>query len=502
MRTHRVNFIAILVGGACVAISGLLASGTPQVLQKTSGQPPTQKNSEPSALVLPAPYGKHTDDLDFMVKRHNIRALVMINPIGFFYDKGKPMGAIYEAMREFQTYINTKLKTGAVKVEVTFIPVRPDQAEAALTQGIGDLIANTIVITPERSERVAFTIPIQKDIKQILVTGENFGSISSLQELGGKQVYVNPLSVNYQKLQRVNESFQKAGKRQILIKSADENLLDDDLVQMVNAGLLPATVTTEERAKLWCQVLPHLTIHPDLVIASGEQTAWVVRKNNPQFKRFLDGFIAPRALGTSFGNTLLRRYLENTKWVRNSTSPEELKKFQALRGMFEKYAGEYDFDYLMLMALGYQESLLDQNKRNPTGATGIMQVIPKYAAAAPINVPDVTKADPNIHAGVKMLRHIEDQYFNDSKLDPLNKTLLTFASYNAGPNRIAKLRQEARQQGLDPDLWFNNVELIVAKSIGQETVTYVGNVYKYYVAYKLAEEQGRIDQTLQHVLNK
>jgi membrane-bound lytic murein transglycosylase MltF len=223
----------------------------------------------------------------------------------------------------------------------------------------------------------------------------------------------------------------------------------------------------------------------------------VVRKSNPHFKEFLDEFMAPRGLGTSFGNTLLRRYLQNTKWVRNSTSPEELKKFVTLRTIFEKYAGQYDFDYLMVMALGYQESLLDQNKHNPTGATGIMQVIPRYAAAPPIDIPDVSKADPNIEAGVRMLRNIENQYFSDPKLDRLDKTLFVFASYNAGPNRIAKLREQARQQGLDSDRWFNNVELVVAKSVGQETVTYVGNVYKYYVAYKLAEEQGRLEQHLQ-----
>lgn len=169
-----------------------------------------------------------------------------------------------------------------------------------------------------------------------------------------------------------------------------------------------------------------------------------------------------------------------------------MEKFDALRTIFEKYAGQYDFDYLMIMALGYQESLLDQSKRNPTGALGIMQVIPKYAAASPINIPDVTKTDPNIQAGVKMLRNIENQYFSDPKIDRLDKTLFVFASYNAGPNRIAKLREQAMQQGLDHDKWFDNVELVVAKSIGQETVTYVSNIYKYYVAYKLAEEQGRI----------
>jgi membrane-bound lytic murein transglycosylase MltF len=165
-----------------------------------------------------------------------------------------------------------------------------------------------------------------------------------------------------------------------------------------------------------------------------------------------------------------------------------MKKFEALSALFKKYAGKYNFDYLMIMAQGYQESLLDQGKRNPSGAVGIMQVIPKNAAASPIEVPNVTTAENNIEAGVKMLRNIEDKYFNDPKLDPVDKTLMVFASYNAGPNRIARLRQQASQQGLDPNKWFGNVELMVAKDVGQETVTYVSNVYKYYIAYKLALE--------------
>ena len=118
-----------------------------------------------------------------------------------------------------------------------------------------------------------------------------------------------------------------------------------------------------------------------------------------------------------------------------------------------------------------------------------MQVIPKYAAASPISIPDVGTPDGNIHAGVKMLRNIADTYFNDPKIDPVNKTLFVFASYNAGPNRIVKLRKEASDMGLDPNVWFGNVELVAAKDIGQETVTYVANIYKYYVAYKLAVEQ-------------
>jgi len=429
-----------------------------------------------------------------MVKQRNIGAIVLINPIGFFYSNGHPMGAMYETLRELETFVNQKLKTGALKVKVTFIPLRPDQVEAALTQGVGDVVAYALVVTPERRQTVAFTVPIQTDVKQIIVSGPNLGAVSSLDDMGGKQVYVNPLSASYQQLQKVNEGLQKAGKPLIDIKAADKNLLDDDLLQMVNAGLLPATVTSELRAKLWSQILPNLTPHPELVIASGQQTAWAVRKDNPQLKQLLDEFITTHAVGTSFGNTLVRRYLQNTKWVKNSTSAEELKKFAALSAIFKQYAGQYGFDYLMIVAQGYQESLLDQSKRNKSGSVGIMQVIPKYAAANPINVPDVSTADSNIKAGVRMLRHIEDQYFNDPNIDQMNKTLMVFASYNAGPNRIARLRQEAADEGLDPNKWFGNVELIAAKDIGQETVTYVSNVYKYYVAYKLALEEAEAKQ--------
>ena len=425
-----------------------------------------------------------------MVKRRNIRALVLINPIGFFYDNGQPMGIMYDALIALQTYVNQKFKTGALPIQVSFIPVRPDQVEAALTQGVGDFVAYSLVVTPGRQQQVAFTVPLETNAQQVLVSGPDFGTVTSLDNLGGKEIYANPLTVPYQALQEVNDRLKQAGKPLIVIKPADKYLLEDDLIQMVDAGLLPATVAEVARAKLWAQVLHHLTVHSDLVLASGGQTAWALRKNNPQLKQLLDEFITPRALGSSFGNTLVRRYLESTRWVVNSTSPQEIKKFEALSGLFEKYASQYDFDYLMMMAQGYQESTLEQSMRGPGGAVGIMQVMPRDAAADPINIPDVWTTEGNIHAGIKMLRAIEDKYLNDPKLDPLNKTLLAFASYNAGPNRVAWLREQAPKQGLDPNVWFGNMELLVARDIGQVTVTYVGNVYKYYIAYKLALQAG------------
>jgi membrane-bound lytic murein transglycosylase MltF len=484
------SVLSILV--SCGKKPTIPASAEPSPQPAALAQPTSSPDEPPgpsNGLVLPASFERHTGDLDEMVKRRNIRALVILNPISFFYDKGQPEGVTYEALQEFQKFANAKLNKGKLQVTVTFIPMRVDQIEAALTQGLGDMIAYGIVVTPDREKRVAFSTPIETNVTQIIVTGPGSPPLSALADLGGKEVYVNPLTTYFENLQKVNETLQKEGKRPIIIKAADKNLVDDDLVQMVNAGLIPATVTTKQRATLWAQVLHQIQPHPDLEIASGQNLAWVMRQNNPQFKQLVDEFVAGHAVGTSFGNTLLRRYLQNTKWVKNSTSPEELKKFQANIGFIQKYAGEYSFDYLMIAAQGYQESLLDQSRKNPSGAVGIMQVIPKYAAASPINIPTVDTADTNIHAGVKMMRNIEDTYFNDPKIDPLNKTLFVFASYNAGPNRIAHLRKEAATMGLDPNVWFINEELVEAKEIGQETVTYVANIYKYYVAYKLAVEQ-------------
>jgi membrane-bound lytic murein transglycosylase MltF len=442
----------------------------------------------PATLTLPVSMRRRTDDLPQMLKERNIRALVLINPIGFFYQNGRPRGITYEALDEFERFVNKKVKPNALKVKVTYIPLRPDELATALTEGGGDFIAQPIAITPARQEKYAFTIPVLTNVSQIVVTGQDLAIAASFDDLADKDIYVNPLSFYYDQLMKLSAEREKTGKRPLSIKPADKNLTEDDLIEMVNAGLIPATVTTQTRAALWQQVLPSVKPHPEMVVASGLEMGWVMRKNNPELKKLLDEFADTHREGTSFGNTLLRRYLQNTKWIKNSTSADEMKKFASYVEYFKKYSGEYNFDYLMIAAQAYQESLLDQSKKSRVGAVGIMQVIPKFAAAKPISVPDVSTADKNILAGVRMLRNIADTYFYDPGIDPVNKTLFTFASYNAGPNRIVRLRKKAAADGLEPNKWFGNVELEVAEDVGQETVTYVDNIYKYFVAYKLTLE--------------
>jgi membrane-bound lytic murein transglycosylase MltF len=498
MRRAHIRLIFVLTGSTTIFAAGFAekrSQSPPQSEPRRQSAPSQDQASNSRAtLELPITFERRGGDLDAMLKKHEIRALVVPSRSGFFYDKGHPQGIYFEALDEFQRFVNKRFRTGSLKINVTYLPVRPEQLENALLEGMGDVVAYGVEVTPEREKKVLFTTPIDSNVKQVIVTGPKAPPITGLEDLSGKEIYVNPLTVYYENLQHLSEALQKAGKPPILVKKADPNLTDEDLLEMVNAGLIPATATINVRAEFWSKVFPNLILHPSLVLKEDGQLAWATRPDSPQLRKLLDEFVKGRGLGTAFGNTLLRRYLQNTKWLKDATSNEEMKKFQAYVSYFKKYAAEYDFDYLMLVAQGYQESLLDQGRRNPSGAMGIMQVIPKIAAAPPINISNVDVAENNIHAGAKMLREIADTYFKDPELDPLNRTLMVFASYNAGPTRISRLRKKAGVDGLNPNQWFGNVELVVAKDVGQETVQYVSNIYKYYVAYKLTLEDSASKQ--------
>jgi membrane-bound lytic murein transglycosylase MltF len=493
-KTAGLRFIFITITGLALSVVGydhpsksdhstVFADANSSAGSAVSGR------SKANSQRLPTPYTHWTGDLDGMIKRRQIRALVVYSRSAFFYDKGRPEGISAEALQEFERTLNRELKTGSLPVTVTYLPVPYDQLEKALVDGLGDLIAVPVAVTPERQQIVDFSTPLMTHVKQIVVTGPKGPAVRNLDDLSGKEIYVNPLTDYSQSLQNLNKSLASQGKKPVIIKSADDKLGDEDLLEMVNAGLIPATVTIDVRSAFWEKVFDGLRPCAACVLSNEEQLAWVMRKDSPKLKKIVDQFIEPRRWGTSFGNTLLRRYLQNTKWVTNATSDAEMRKFKLYVDYFKKYGAQYDFDYLMLMALAYQESGLNQGRRGPTGAVGIMQVIPKYAAASPINVPDVATAEPNIHAGAKMLRTITDTYFEDENMDALNKTLFTFAAYNAGPTRIASLQKKAASEGLDPDEWFGNVEFVVAKDVGQETVRNVSNIYKYYISYKLTLEQ-------------
>ena len=441
------------------------------------------------ALIERVKREKWTGDLDGMAGRRYIRALVTYNRSYYFYDGAEGRGISYEALKEFEKFLNQKLRTGNRQVNVIFIPVQRGELLQALLDGRGDIAASNLAITPEGLAAADYSDPVRENVSNVVVTGPSSPALTSLEDLGGKEVFVRKLSRYWFMLTRLNEELKKSGKPPIILKAADENLEDEDILEMVNAGIVGVTVVDSLVGELWTNVFKEITLHPELALAPNVNIGWAFRKNSPQLAAAVNEFVKDHKVGTSFGNTLLRRYFQNPKWIVNSTSEEELKKFRETVELFKKYSGEYGFDWLMVAAQAYQELRLDQSARSPVGAVGVMQIKPSTAAGHPININDVEKVDSNVHAGVKYMRFMMDRYFNDGSLDRINRGLFAFASYNAGPNRIARLRKQAAAEGLDPNKWFNNVELIADREIGHETVTYVSNIYKYYVAFKLVLER-------------
>jgi len=190
---------------------------------------------------------------------------------------------------------------------------------------------------------------------------------------------------------------------------------------MVNAGLIPMTVVDSHIAAFWSKVFENITLHPDIAVNTGGEIAWAFRKNSPKLREAANDFVRRNKKGTLFGNMMLERYLKSTKWVKNSTAEDELKKFDMMIDIFKQYAGQYDFDWLLVAAQAYQESMLDQSKRSPRGAIGVMQLLPSTAKDTNVNIKNIEKLENNIHAGVKYLRFIRDRYFENEEMAKINE---------------------------------------------------------------------------------
>ena len=449
--------------------------------------PPEYESSLPEG-VKDSLYKPFTGDLDQMVEHRLIRVGVTFNRTFYYVDMGVQRGLAFEMGRAFEDELNKKLKTtNATRVHVFFVPLSRDALAAALTEGRVDLVVGQVTIRPELQALADFSNPTRTNVNEVVVTGPASPAIASIDDLSGKDVHARRDSAAWVSVLALNDTLKAKGRPPVVLREVPGRLEDDDLLEMVNAGLIPIVVVDDYLAEFWKKIFTDLTVHNTVVLRSGASLGVPFRKNSPRLAAELNAFLAKYGIGTAFGNMIEKRYLVNTTYAKRATSESERKKFLELVSLFRKYGEQYQMDYLLMAAQGYQESQLDNNAKSHVGAIGIMQVMP--ATGKELNVGDITQIDNNINAGVKYMRFMIDRYYANEPMDQLNKGLFAFASYNAGPGRIRQLRREAEKKGLDPNLWFGNVEQIASERIGRETVTYVANIYKYYVAYRLLADE-------------
>jgi membrane-bound lytic murein transglycosylase MltF len=428
-------------------------------------------------------------DFDGMLERRVIRVLVPYSRTLYFVDKGRQRGVTADLVRDFEQYLNKKYakQLGKRPLTVLMIVTTRDKLLSGVAEGLGDIAAGNLTATEERRKTVDFIAPTdRKPVQELIVMGPASPQVSTLDDLSGKTIHVRKASSYYESVHALNQRLKKQGRAPAAITELPDALEDEDILEMLNAGLFAFAVMDDWKARMWAQILPKVKVREDLVLRAEGYAGWAVRKDSPKLVEAVTDFYKRAVKKESAIDARLAQYHKRVKTITNNTAKAELKRFEATIALFGKYGAKYGFDPLMLAAQGYQESLLNQEARSSVGAIGIMQIMPE--TGRDLNVGDITNVEPNIHGGAKYMDQLMTRYFPDAKFSEEERPLFAFASYNAGPGNIAKMRKEAEKRGLDPDKWFNNVEVVVARRIGLETTTYVRNIYKYYAAYTLTAE--------------
>jgi membrane-bound lytic murein transglycosylase MltF len=508
MKAKRENAAAIVLFLALsVAVPMVTASASAQlpdpapslILAQSASHPQTQPS--PSKPETPPATGpeqlrglnisvkERTGDLDMMIENRVIRVLVPYSRTLYFNDKGHERGLTAENMRDFERYLNKKNAKQLAKrpITVVILPTTRDLLLPNVAKGLGDIAAGNLTVTAERLKLVDFVAPSdQRPVSELLVTGPKSPAIGGLDDLAGKTVDVRKASSYYESLAALSERFKKEGKPPVNIVLVSDALEDEDMMEMLNAGLFEAIVVDDWKAKMWAQILPKIKVREDIALRTGGQIGWAIRKESSKLADEILAFYQNILKKQGLVAVRLAKYYKRIKQITDPSASVEWQRFEQTLTLFGKYGREYRFDPLMLAAQGFQESQLNQEAHSAVGAIGVMQIMP--TTGAELKVGDIRIIEPNIHAGSKYMDQLMTRYFKDAKFDEQNRTLFAFASYNAGAGNISKMRKLAQQRGLDPNLWFNNVEVVTAEKIGMETTTYVRNILKYYVAYKLMLE--------------
>ena len=439
--------------------------------------------------ALPTHEVEYKADLDGLVERRLIRVAAPYSRTLYYNDKGRERGLSADFVRDFEAWINRKYAKRLRNRPITVVlrPVTRDELLPAVADGLADIAVGNLTITEARRKVLDF-VPLQgmPPAREIVITHSRSRRIATADDLSGRTVHVRRSSSYYESLAELNRRFESTGREHVRLVRVPDALEDEDLMEMVNAGLVGIIVVDDWKARMWATVLKRLHLNEGAVVRSGGTIGWGVRKANPKLEAAVAEFQATYVKKQNLYAQRMKSFADGMAKLNDAAAERDRKRFEDTIALFRKYGARYGFDPLMLAAMGYQESQLDQNAKSRVGAIGIMQLMP--ATGASLKVGDIRIAENNVHAGAKYMDELMAKYLAGAHFDETNRSLFAFACYNAGPGNIGRMREEAKRRRLDPDKWFDNVEIVTAEKIGLQTPTYVRNIYKYYVAYKLMSE--------------
>ncbi|MDX1402573.1 MAG: transporter substrate-binding domain-containing protein, partial [Kiloniellales bacterium] len=328
---------------ACVLLLAFAAAPNP-----ASGEEAGDVEARDEDALLELATKPWKGDLDGMYQRGYIRVLTVYNPLFFFYDGAEQKGIGHDITQAFAERLNKGRPKGAPPMRILQMPVARDELLPALIEGKGDIAAANLTVTEERSKLVQFSDPAYTGVSELVVTSPKAGVIASFDDLADLGLHLRESSSYFTHVTALNEKRKAEGKAEIPVTKVDENLEDYDLLEMINADLMPAIIVDSHKVAFWAKVFQGINVHQDLAVNTGGKIAWALRKDNPLLLKEVNAFWKESRKGTTLGNIILKRYLGSTKWVDNALSGDGWARYQNVISIIKTYAGKYDFDWLMV----------------------------------------------------------------------------------------------------------------------------------------------------------
>ena len=421
-----------------------------------------------------------------MIGRGEIRLAVPYDRTIYVNDKGTPRGLAVEVSKGLSRWINTKYSTQlkGKSISIKLVPTIAPDLLNSLSSGRADIAIGDIgLYEPIPNSHKFIANHAHRVQQEILVTGPSSPPLQKIADLSGQTVY-GSRNTNFQKtLSELNKELKRDGKSPVNLASPLGDLDDEDLLEMLNSGLISYVIVGDWKFKLWQSIYKNLTMHEDLSVQDSGWVGWVVRSTNPDLNDDLKGFYESDDFEKSLTAFRQADYKQHLKGLKDPIDKNLWIRFESMRPLFNRFGAQYKLNPLVIASLGFQETLLNQSAVSAVGAIGVMQLMPSTGVS--LGVGDIHLLEPNIHAGADYMNQLINKYFQDVEFEGINRSLFAVASYNIGPNNVAKARDRAKELGFDPNRWFGNVEFIATEHMGYEPMIYVRNVYKYYISYSL-----------------
>ncbi|MFT6631251.1 MAG: membrane-bound lytic murein transglycosylase MltF [Bacteriovoracaceae bacterium] len=416
-------------------------------------------------------------DLERIIEKRYLRVLTTRNPFDYYIYQGRTKGIQYEMVKEFTKYLNNKyVKKGGLRIVFEMIPVDFDQLIPMLKSGKGDLIAVGLTKTKSREKQIAFTVPYRL-VDEVIVTRKEY----SLEPWVGKTFHIQKDSSFYNSISDKNNL--------VKIKTVDPNFHAGNIMEFISLRKYDYTLVNSFWAQTVGKRYKNLIFLNDKSLRKNIDISWAVRKENPKLLNELNSFLPKVKKGSLLGNLFSYKYFYDVGNIQSKDFDLKTSKISEYDNTFKEYAIKYSFDWRLLASLCYQESRFEAGIENKWGAIGLFQIKQMTANEPYINIKEISgikNNKNNIHAGVKYLSWIKNRYFDpNEKMTEQSKLRMMMAAYNAGPRRVLQAINKAKELGLNPNIWFRNVELAMLKLGYPEPVIYVSEINKHYVSYLL-----------------